>query len=264
MSTRSKFVQVVALAGFVVLVTAAAALGSLATVPELRPWYDSLRKPAWTPPNWVFGPAWSTLYMLMAVSAWRVWRRADASDRARGAALAFWGLQLALNVAWSWLFFGLHRPTLAFVELVALWLAILFAGVLAFNRSYQLELDGGALESLLLYPGARWGIYVGKLIANLVFVPDKHASADFVFTERFNNSGFGDGTTTGATWWLYVLPLGFLLTQYTITGLTRVRTCPKRRTVRPTPLPRASGSRSSTRPSSAGSCCWPSPSPQPT
>jgi tryptophan-rich sensory protein len=91
----------------------------------------------------------------MAVSAWRVWRRADASDRARGAALAFWGLQLALNVAWSWLFFGLHRPTLAFVELVALWLAIL-ATIIATAR-----VDRPA--AWMLSPYLLWVTYAGSL-----------------------------------------------------------------------------------------------------
>jgi benzodiazapine receptor len=125
MTSRSKPAQVAALAGFVALVSIAAAIGSLATYPNLRPWYDGLRKPPWTPPGWLFGPVWSTLYLLMAVSAWRVWRRDDAPAGRRREALACWGFQLALNVGWSWLFFGLHRPTLAFVELVALWLAIL-------------------------------------------------------------------------------------------------------------------------------------------
>lgn len=155
MSNRGKSAQAVTLAGFIALVTAAAALGSLATVPNLQPWYDGLHKPSWNPPNWVFGPAWTFLYLLMAVSAWRVWRRDDAPAGRRQQALAWWALQLALNVGWSWLFFGLHRPTLAFAELVALWLAIL-ATIVATAR-----VDRPA--AWMLAPYLLWVTYAGSL-----------------------------------------------------------------------------------------------------
>jgi len=89
-------------------------------------WYAGLRKPSWNPPGWVFGPVWTVLYAAMAVAAWRVWKAGDSRP-----ALALYAVQLALNAAWSWLFFGLHRPGLAFVDIVALWAAIL-ATTLAF------------------------------------------------------------------------------------------------------------------------------------
>ncbi len=82
-------------------------------------------------------------------------------------AVAFMGILVLLLFGFA---IGPDTATLRSAAAGALWLAILFAGVLAFNRSYQLELDGGALESLLLYPGARWSIFAGKLIANMVFV----------------------------------------------------------------------------------------------
>ncbi len=109
---------------------AAAGLGSLFTTPALGGWYLTLRKPAWTPPNAVFGPVWSLLYLSMAVAAWLVWRRAGTPGARR--ALALFALQLLLNVAWSALFFSAHLPGAAFAEIVLLELAIL-AAIVAFR-----------------------------------------------------------------------------------------------------------------------------------
>ncbi len=85
-------------------------------------WYAGLNKPAWNPPGWIFGPVWTALYTLMAVSAWLVWR--DGGFRSRRRPLGLFVTQLALNAAWTVLFFGLHSPGIAFAEIVALWLAI--------------------------------------------------------------------------------------------------------------------------------------------
>lgn len=98
-------------------------LGAIATDKGVRDWYPSLRKPNGTPPGWVFGPVWTTLYVLMAVSAWLIWR--EYQWGARAALLIFFG-QLALNVAWSGIFFGTRRPGMALVEIAILWLAIAF------------------------------------------------------------------------------------------------------------------------------------------
>ena len=100
---------------------AAAGLGSIATVPALGDWYAGLVKPAWNPPNWIFGPVWTTLYAMMAVAAWLVWKRGGPG---RLPALILFGVQLALNVSWSWLFFGLRQPGAALAEILFLWLAI--------------------------------------------------------------------------------------------------------------------------------------------
>jgi tryptophan-rich sensory protein len=97
-------------------------LGALATTPEIENWYRTLTRPAWTPPDWVFGPVWTALYVMMAVAAWLVWA-ASRSGGAR-APLAAFGLQLLLNLGWSWLFFGLHEPGWAAVEILALLVAI--------------------------------------------------------------------------------------------------------------------------------------------
>ncbi len=85
-------------------------------------WYAALAKPPWNPPDWVFAPVWSVLYAAIAVAGWLVWRTGRSAARSR--ALALWALQLALNAAWSWLFFGLQRPGLALAEISALLVAI--------------------------------------------------------------------------------------------------------------------------------------------
>jgi tryptophan-rich sensory protein len=94
-------------------------------------WYASLAKPTWNPPGWVFGPVWTVLYLMMAVAAWVVWR--SGRPAAVALPLALYGVQLVLNALWSWIFFGLHRPGLAFAELLCLWLAIL-GTMLCFHR----------------------------------------------------------------------------------------------------------------------------------
>jgi translocator protein len=99
---------------------------SALTVSSLRDWYPTLAKPSFTPPGALFGPVWTGLYATMGVSAVLVARSADAGaddDRVRLAAAAF-GSQLALNAAWSLVFFGARRPGWALVEIVALWLAV--------------------------------------------------------------------------------------------------------------------------------------------
>jgi len=105
--------------------------GSLATMPEIDTWYRTIAKPAWTPADWIFGPVWTALYILMAIAAWLVWK--PAGFRAATTELLLFAVQLILNVAWSWIFFGLHRPGWALGEIVVLWLAI-GATMVAFSR----------------------------------------------------------------------------------------------------------------------------------
>jgi tryptophan-rich sensory protein len=100
----------------------AALLGSIWTSSSVDTWYADLRKPSFNPPNWIFAPVWSVLYSLMATSAYLVWRRAHG--RGTKLALTLFFAQLALNVAWSGLFFGLRRLGTALVEIVFLFGAI--------------------------------------------------------------------------------------------------------------------------------------------
>jgi tryptophan-rich sensory protein len=100
---------------------ASAGIGSCFTTPRIPGWYAALAKPWWTPPNWVFGPVWSVLYAMMGVGAWLVWRRGGPEIRL---ALTLFAVQLALNVAWSGLFFALRLPGAASAEILLLWLVI--------------------------------------------------------------------------------------------------------------------------------------------
>lgn len=108
---------------FVVATFGAAALGSAFTSTSVNTWYAQLHKPAFNPPNWVFGPVWSTLYLLMAVSAWLVWRNGGWTGGS--VALTLFIIQLALNVLWSALFFGLRQPGFAMIDIVLLLSAII-------------------------------------------------------------------------------------------------------------------------------------------
>ncbi len=116
---RSNFRLAFALAGWLVLCFSAASLGAFFMPGE---WYTMLKKPSWNPPAWIFGPVWSSLYTMMAVAAWLVWKRGGFAAQRRP--LRLFLVQLALNGAWSPLFFGLHWPGVAFAEILLLWLAI--------------------------------------------------------------------------------------------------------------------------------------------
>ena len=117
-----KMRPVLGLVVFVALCLGAAALGAALTTPEIDGWYRTIRKPAWNPPDAVFGPVWTTLYVLMALAAWLIWRPRGVPGAALP--LALFALQLTLNVAWSWIFFGLHRIGAALLEMGFLWVAI--------------------------------------------------------------------------------------------------------------------------------------------
>jgi len=110
----------VGLTGWILACFAAASLGALFPPGA---WYEGLNKPSWNPPAWVFGPVWTALYLMMATAAWLVWRRRGFAAQSRP--LSLFLLQLALNAAWTPLFFGWHRPGIAFAEILLLWLAIL-------------------------------------------------------------------------------------------------------------------------------------------
>jgi benzodiazapine receptor len=102
--------------------TAVAVIGGLATRPEIPTWYATLNKPEIAPPNWIFGPVWSALYVAMAVAMWLVWRR--SAGAARRTAAALYGVQLLLNLLWSVVFFHFHGIGSALIVIGALWIAI--------------------------------------------------------------------------------------------------------------------------------------------
>lgn len=142
---------------FVVAVAVAALVGSAATLPSIPTWYAALAKPGWTPPNQVFGPVWTVLYVLIAVAAWLVWRRGGWAG-ARGA-LVLWLVQLVLNALWSVIFFGIHEVGWAMADIVLLWLALV-ATIVAFARhSWP--------AAFLLVPYLLWVSYAATLNAGV-------------------------------------------------------------------------------------------------
>lgn len=146
------------LIGFLAAAFGAAALGGLFTAKSVRTWYKTIRKPSWNPPDWVFGPVWSVLYALMAVSAWLVQReaRANPAVASEGAlALGAWVHQLVLNVAWSWVFFGRRQIGPGLGVLAALWSAIVETIALSSRVSKK--------GALLLVPYLAWTTFAGVL-----------------------------------------------------------------------------------------------------
>jgi translocator protein len=133
-----------ALYAFLIATLAVGLSASLFTEPEIAGWYADLVKPGFNPPNWIFAPVWTTLYVLMAVAAWRVWRLAGL----RSVPLALYVVQLVLNFAWSLIFFAEHRVALALIDIAALWLAILGTTVAFFRRD--------ALAGTLMLPYLAW------------------------------------------------------------------------------------------------------------
>ena len=144
--------DVIGLGGWLLLTFAAAAIGAVASA-EAGVFYAQLTRPSWAPPGWIFGPVWSTLYALMAVSAWWVWRaRGFAGART---ALVLFMAQLAANALWSWLFFAWRRGDLASAEVLVLW-CLIAATVVAFWRI-------STLAGALLLPYLAWVTFASAL-----------------------------------------------------------------------------------------------------
>jgi tryptophan-rich sensory protein len=136
---------------FLIITLGVGAAASVFTTPQIPTWYASLNHPAITPPNAVFGPVWTTLYILMAIAAWLVWKKTGW----RSIEIAAFGLQLALNFLWSLLFFALHSIGGALVEVIALDLAILATTILFFRRN--------RIAGLLFLPYLAWALFATVL-----------------------------------------------------------------------------------------------------
>ena len=122
-------------------------VGSAFTRASIPTWYATLQKPAFTPPNWLFAPVWFFLYLLMGIAAYLVWNK-GIQNRGVSIALSIFGIQLVLNIFWSFFFFKLQSPLYGFVEIVILWLAILLTIL------YFLKISRTA--SFLLLPYIFW------------------------------------------------------------------------------------------------------------
>ncbi|PLP60782.1 TspO protein [Mesorhizobium loti] len=136
----------------------ASLLGQWATYPNIATWYAGLIKPSFNPPNWIFAPVWTTLYVLMAYAVWRVLRGAGKLGERR-VALTLFFVQLALNALWSWLFFGLHNPLAGLLNIIPQ-LLIIVATILRFRR-----LD--SLAAWCLVPLAAWVAFAVLLNAEI-------------------------------------------------------------------------------------------------
>lgn len=136
---------------------AAAAIGSVFTFGAIPTWYAELAKPAFNPPNWVFGPAWTVLYILMAVALFLLWNTPPKPSTKSRRTLAFWlfGVQLVLNALWSIVFFGLHQLGPALIVIAALWLAILACMVVFWPLR--------KVAALLLLPYLAWVTFASLL-----------------------------------------------------------------------------------------------------
>jgi tryptophan-rich sensory protein len=150
--------SLIALAAFVALTFSAAGIASAFTARSVRNWYPTLRKPVGNPPASYFGPVWTVLYFLMTIAVWNVWRVGDGWEDATAAITVFL-IQLALNAAWSVIFFGMRSPGAALVEIILLWAAILVTMILF----WRLSLFSGAL----LVPYLAWVTYAAYLNAGI-------------------------------------------------------------------------------------------------
>jgi benzodiazapine receptor len=150
MTERTRWIG---LAIFIIVCLGAGGLGAIATTPEIEGWYKTIAKPSWNPPGWIFGPVWTSLYIMIAVAAWLVWKPKGFKPAATP--LTLFGVQLGLNVAWSWIFFGMHQPGWAFAEIIVLWLAIVATTVAFFLRS--------KVAGSLMVPYLAWGSFASVL-----------------------------------------------------------------------------------------------------
>jgi tryptophan-rich sensory protein len=138
---------------FGIVVAIAAVVGA-----QFRPdaWYRRLRKPSWNPPDWVFGPAWSVLYVAIAVAGWLAW---DAGGKVWTALMTLWAAQLLLNGVWSWLWFGRHQQVAALLDSCALLLVVVAFIAAAYPVS--------TVASLLFVPYALWVAFATALNATI-------------------------------------------------------------------------------------------------
>jgi tryptophan-rich sensory protein len=145
----------------IILCEGAGLLGAVFTMPRIRDWYQTLKKPAFSPPDWLFGPAWTTLYLLMGIALFLVWSRGLGHSAVRLAVIIF-AVQLVLNVLWSVLFFGMKLPLAGLIEIVLLWIAIL----LTIIYSSAVSRPAG----ILLVPYILWVSFATALNAAIVLL----------------------------------------------------------------------------------------------
>ena len=132
-------------------------LGGYFTFISVETWYQTLNKPSFNPPDWVFGPVWTTLYILMGISVWLVWKHKPSTDRTIGIRI-FW-VQLFFNILWTYIFFGIQKIGLSFLEIIFL-IFLIFSNII-----YFLKID--KIAGYLLIPYLIWVLYASLLTYNI-------------------------------------------------------------------------------------------------
>lgn len=150
---RRRTEEVLGLLGFLIACFAVSALGGLITSSSVGSWYQTLAKPSFNPPDWLFAPVWTALYLMMAVAGWRVWRQ--VGWRNGGPALIAFAVQLALNLGWSAVFFGLRMPGPALAVIV-----LLLAAIAVTTRQFW---RADRLAGALLLPYIAWVAFASLL-----------------------------------------------------------------------------------------------------
>ncbi|MBI2195834.1 MAG: tryptophan-rich sensory protein [Candidatus Levybacteria bacterium] len=129
----------------IVLCLGVGAIGSIFTAPAIGTWYSTLHKPSFSPPNFLFAPVWTALYILMGVSLYLLW---TSKKKGKEKAIRLFLIQLALNFFWSLIFFGMHSPKVAFIEIIFLWVYIFL--------TIRASLTVSKIAAYLLYPYLFW------------------------------------------------------------------------------------------------------------
>jgi benzodiazapine receptor len=158
MKEKTKIINILKLVASIIVCQIAGLLGSLVTTPAIPTWYETLNKPFFTPPKWIFGPVWTGLYILMGISLFMVWQKRADYPRPK-MALVFFFVQLILNALWSIAFFGLRSPLLGLIDIVLLWIAILLT-IKSFFKILK-------MAALLLLPYILWVSFAVLLNSSL-------------------------------------------------------------------------------------------------
>lgn len=150
------------IAAIVLTCLAVGYFSSLVTRDNIPTWYATLKKPFFNPPNWVFAPVWTILYIMMGIAAGRVWNKVDSDQQNVKKGMYFFIIQLALNALWSYLFFGMHNLFLSIIEIILLWLMI--------YETYSQFKKVDRLASKLLVPYLVWVSYASILTASVWYL----------------------------------------------------------------------------------------------
>jgi benzodiazapine receptor len=151
---KSTLIAISKLIASIIICQLAGVIGSLFTTPAIPSWYATLKKPSFTPPNWIFSPVWIALFVLMGIAAFLVWNK-GLTDQKVKIALSIFGVQLILNVLWSVMFFGLRSPLVGLIEIAVLWVAILLTILYFFKVSNT--------AGILLIPYILWVSFAAVL-----------------------------------------------------------------------------------------------------